>query len=45
MHDNKILNIDENYIISQAQLIAEKSWKQLLGSYPNLDMPVQLDDI
>lgn len=45
MHDNKILNVDENYIISQAQLIAEKSWKQLLESYPNLDMPVQLDDI
>ena len=45
MHDNKILNIDENYIIRQAQVIAEKSWKKLFEAHPNVEMPVQLDDI
>jgi hypothetical protein len=45
MHDNKILNIDENYIIRRAQVIAEKSWGKLLEAYPKMEMPIALDGI
>ena len=45
MHDKKILNVDEEKIISEAQIIAQKSWTKLRESYPNLNMLVELDNI
>ena len=42
MKDGRILNLDEETIIREADVIGRRVWNRLLGKYPNVPFPVTL---
>ena len=42
MKDGRVLNLDEEAIIREADVIGRRVWNHLLEKYPNVPFPVTL---
>ena len=43
MRDGKVLTMDEDAIVREAERIGRRAWRRLLEDYPDVPLPVRLD--
>jgi len=42
MRDHRVLTIDEGDVVTRAEEIARRVWRQLVARYPNVPFPIRL---
>jgi hypothetical protein len=42
MRDGRVLTIDEDDIVTRAEEIGHRAWKDLVERYPDVDFPIRL---
>src|SRR5207244_11669580 len=42
MRDRKVLTLDEKNIVTRAEAIGQRAWRQLVDKYPDASFPIRL---
>ena len=42
MRDRKVLTLDEKDIVTRAEAIGQRAWRQLVEKYPDVSFPIRL---
>src|SRR5207244_13045191 len=42
MRDRKVLTLDEKNIVTRAEAIGQRAWRQLVEKYPDVSFPIRL---